>query len=132
VENALDGRAHVGNRVTERPRDLSSRGRDRAADRLGLEALRAVALGTAVGVGRVGWDQPLTITPQLKSLHSGVLQYKPMACRSRFGTATKMISVSDNTATDMMINLVGRSRSSGADTTGMAEPALDRPFQTTR
>jgi beta-lactamase class A len=44
------------------------------------------ALGTAVGVGRVGWDQPLTITPQLKSLHSGVLQYEPMACRSRFGT----------------------------------------------
>jgi beta-lactamase class A len=43
-----------------------------------------------------------------------------------------MISVSDNTATDMMINLVGRSRSSRADTTGMAEPALDRPFQTTR
>ena len=44
-----------------------------------------------------------------------------------------MISVSDNTATDMLINLVGRSAVEAALTaTGMASPALDRPFLTTR
>jgi len=48
-------------------------------------------------------------------------------------TAAAMISLSDNTATDMLINLVGRPALEAALTqTGMADPALDRPFLTTR
>jgi Beta-lactamase enzyme family len=44
-----------------------------------------------------------------------------------------VISVSDNTAADMLINLVGRPAVQAALTiTGMAGPALDRPFLTTR
>src|SRR4029453_18389800 len=44
-----------------------------------------------------------------------------------------MIFLSDNTATDMLINLVGRSAVEAALTaTGMANPALNRPFLTTR
>jgi hypothetical protein len=45
----------------------------------------------------------------------------------------KMISISDNTAADMLINLLGRPAVEAALTaTGMASPALDRPFLTTR
>lgn len=48
-------------------------------------------------------------------------------------TAAKMICVSDNTAANMLINLVGRPAVQAAlTTTGMADPALDRPFLTTR
>jgi Beta-lactamase enzyme family len=48
-------------------------------------------------------------------------------------TAAAMMSLSDNTATDMLINLVGRSAVEASLTTaGMASPALDRPFLTTR
>ena len=44
-----------------------------------------------------------------------------------------MISISDNTAANMLINLVGRPAVEAAlSTTGMADPALDRPFLTTR
>lgn len=47
--------------------------------------------------------------------------------------AAKMISISDNTAADMLINLVGRSAVEAAlATAGMADPARDQPFLTTR
>lgn len=87
-----------------------------------------------MAAGKVGWDQPLTITAQLKSRLSGVLQYEPDGTQiSVRDTAAKMISISDSTAADMLINLVGRSAVEAAPTaTGMAIPALDRPFLTTR
>jgi len=48
-------------------------------------------------------------------------------------SAAKMISLSDNTAADMLTSLVGRSAVEAALTaTGMASPALDLPFLTTR
>jgi beta-lactamase class A len=92
------------------------------------------ALGNAVAAGEVGWNQPLTVTAQLKGLPPGDLQNEPDGSQiSVLDTAAKMISVSDNTATDMLINLVGRSAVEAALTaTGMASPALDRPFLTTR
>jgi beta-lactamase class A len=92
------------------------------------------ALGDAVAAGKVRWNQPLTVTTQLKSLPSGELQDEPDGTQvSVLDTAAAMISLSDNTATDMLINLVGRPAVEAALTqTGMAEPALDRPFLTTR
>jgi hypothetical protein len=92
------------------------------------------ALGNAVAAGKVGWNQPLTVTAQFKGLPPGDLQNEPDGTQiSVLDTAAKMISVSDNTATDMLINLVGRSAVEAALTaTGMASPALDRPFLTTR
>jgi beta-lactamase class A len=92
------------------------------------------ALGNAVAAGKVGWDQPLTVTDQLKSLPSGVLQNEPDGTQiSVRDAAGKMISISDNTAADMLINLVGRSEvETTLTTTGMADPALNRPFLTTR
>ena len=92
------------------------------------------ALGNAVAAGKVGWNQPLTVTAQFKGLPPGDLQNEPDGTQiSVLDTAAKMISVSDNTATDMLISLVGRSAVEAALTaTGMASPALDRPFLTTR
>ncbi len=92
------------------------------------------ALGNAVASGKVHWNQLLTVTAQLKSLPSGELQNEPDGTRiSVQDTAAKMISISDNTAANMLINLVGRPAVEAAlATTGMADPALDRPFLTTR
>ncbi len=92
------------------------------------------ALGNAVAAGKVRWNQPLTVTAQLKSLPSGDLQNAPDGTQiSVQDTAAKMISISDNTAANMLINLVGLPAVEAAlATSGMADPALDRPFLTTR
>ena len=92
------------------------------------------ALGKAVAAGKVRWDQPLTVTAQLKGLPPGELQAEPDGTRiSVLDSAAKMISLSDNTAADMLTSLVGRSAVEDALTaTGMTSPALDRPFLTTR
>jgi beta-lactamase class A len=92
------------------------------------------ALGRAVAAGTVGWNQPLTVTAPLKSLPPGELQDEPDGTRlSVLDTTAAMISLSDNTATDMLIHLLGRPAVEATLTqTGMADPALDRPFLTTR
>jgi beta-lactamase class A len=92
------------------------------------------ALGNAVASGKVHWNQQLTITAQLKSLPSGELQTEPAGSKiSVQDTAAKMISISDNTAANMLINLVGRPAVEAAlSTAGMTDPARDRPFLTTR
>ena len=52
---------------------------------------------------------------------------------SVLNTAAAMTSLSEDTATDMLINLLGRPAVEAALTrTGMADPALDRPLLTTR
>ena len=92
------------------------------------------ALGDAVAAGKVRWDQPLTVTARFRGLPPGELQNEPDGTRiSVLDSAAKMISLSDNTAADMLTGLVGRSAVEAALTaTGMASPALDRPFLTTR
>jgi beta-lactamase class A len=92
------------------------------------------ALGAAIASGTVGWNQPLTVTARLKSLPAGELQDEPDGTSiSVLDTAAAMMSLSDNTATDMLINLLGRSAVEAALTaTGMASPALDLPLLTTR
>ena len=92
------------------------------------------ALATAVAAGKVSWTQPLTVTARLKSLPSGQLQTDPDGTKvSVQDAAAKMISISDNTAADMLINLLGRPAVEAALTTaGMADPARDQPFLTTR
>jgi beta-lactamase class A len=92
------------------------------------------ALGNAVAARKVRWDQPLTVTAQFKGLPPGVLQIEPDGTQiSVLDSAAKMISLSDNTAADMLTGLVGRSAVEAALTaTGMTSPALNRPFLTTR
>ena len=68
------------------------------------------ALGEAVAAGKVRWDQPLTVTAQVKGLPPGELQTEPVGTRVPvLDAAGKMISLSDNTAADMLTSLVGRS-----------------------
>jgi beta-lactamase class A len=92
------------------------------------------ALGQAVAAGEVRCNQPLTVTTRLKSLPAGELQDEPDGTQiSVLEAAAAMISLSDNTATDMLINLLGRPAVEAALTqSGMADPDLDRPFLTTR
>ena len=92
------------------------------------------ALGRAVASHRVSWGQQLTITAQLKSLPSGDLRTDPDGTQiSVRDVAAKMISISDNTAADMLIHLLGRPTIEATLTAaGMTDPARDLPFLTTR
>jgi hypothetical protein len=92
------------------------------------------ALARAIAAGKVSWNQRLTITSQLKSLPSGELQNDPDGTRlSVRRVAAMMISISDNTAANMLISLLGRPAVEAATrTSGMADPGRDVPFLTTR
>jgi beta-lactamase class A len=59
--------------------------------------------------GRQQWDTVVQLQPEWKSLPSGMLQDWPSGTNLTLDTlATLMISVSDNTATDALITIVGR------------------------
>ncbi|MEV0378762.1 serine hydrolase [Nonomuraea sp. NPDC050643] len=67
------------------------------------------AVAKSVKSGAFGWDTQLTITPELKSLPSGELQDRPDGSKVTVLEAAKlMISISDNTATDLLVHKVGR------------------------
>lgn len=71
-----------------------------------LAVLSAVV--DAVEAGELGWDEELTITDEVKSLPSGVLQDEPAGEVVTIEEAAQlMIAISDNTATDMLIDAVG-------------------------
>jgi hypothetical protein len=92
------------------------------------------ALARAIASGRASWAEKLTVTAKTKSLLGGVLENEPAGTRATVEqVATDMISISDNTAADMLISLVGRAAVEQATKeTGMADPSLDVPFLTTR
>ena len=95
------------------------------------------ALAHQVGTGRVRWQQKLTVEDRLKSAGnatgSGSLQFSPAGTKvSVQEVATKMISISDNTAADMLIDLVGRSAVETQVHHWSSSPELDLPFLTTR
>ncbi len=94
------------------------------------------ALAHQVAAGRVSWNQDLTVTGALKSageVGPGYLQYVLAGTRvSVWQTALQMISISDNTAADMLIHLVGRSAAQAQDRQWSAHAALNVPFLTTR
>lgn len=92
------------------------------------------ALARAVASGKVSWDQPLTVTSQLKSLPSGQLQNEPDGTKVTVQQATDaMISISDNTAANMLMALLGQPAiEAAAAASGLAKPSLDMPFLSTR
>ncbi|QDQ98687.1 serine hydrolase [Tomitella fengzijianii] len=92
------------------------------------------ALGDAVAAGEIGWDDTLTITDDVKSLPSGELQNRPSGSTVTVREAAeKMISISDNTAADMLIHAVGRDRVEAAvRAMGDENPGALTPFPTTR
>ncbi len=97
-----------------------------------LYVLAAVA--TAVDNGTVSWSDELTITDELKSLPSGQLQVESDGTTLDVATAAElMLGISDNTATDLLIDLVGREAvEAELAVSGHGNPEANRPFFTTR
>ena len=93
------------------------------------------ALARQVASGQLSWSQDLTVTDALKSPGTlpGSLYLSPDGTTvSVQGAAAKMISISDNTAADMLIDLVGRAAVQAQVSAWSAHAALDVPFLTTR
>jgi len=67
------------------------------------------ALSEQIDAGEHTWDEVVTLDPALKSLPGGMIQDWPDGSPLTIHTlATLMISISDNTATDVLLHLVGR------------------------
>ncbi len=66
-----------------------------------------VAFFEAVDAGRIRLDETLEVKRSLIASGSGNLQYSPGAKLSALATATKMIVISDNTATNMIVSRLG-------------------------
>jgi len=92
------------------------------------------ALGESVRDGDVAWDDELVIRDELKSVPSGALQDRPHGeTVTVLEAAELMISVSDNTATDHIIDLIARRRVESALTEyGNTTPELNTPLMNTR
>ncbi|MFE0145681.1 serine hydrolase [Nonomuraea sp. NPDC059007] len=85
---------------------------DRNTDRPLGSMFKLYILGTIaeqIRQGKLSWNTKLTITPELKSLPSGELQDRPDGSKvSVFEAAKLMISISDNTGTDMLLHKAGK------------------------
>ncbi len=96
------------------------------------------ALAEAIEAGGPGaptWDEVLEIDDDWKSLPGGVMQNLPRGSEAPIlEFATKMISISDNTATDHLIKRVGRGRVEKYYTARVSAGAAGKtlPFLTTR
>ncbi len=91
------------------------------------------AVVEAIEADELSWDQELTITPGLKSLPSGQLQDRPDGSRvSVQEAATLMISISDNTATDLLMDAVGEQRLTDVVARISDQPERLTPLLTTR
>jgi beta-lactamase class A len=95
------------------------------------------ALANGIAGGRDSWQQTMTVQASTQSIGnavgSGSLQFAPVGSSvSVEQAATKMISISDNTAADMLIGLVGRTQveTQVRQWSGLASD--DEPFLTTR
>ena len=93
-----------------------------------------LAVADAVEGGDLDWGTVLTVSPQNRSLPSGELQDAPDGTQvTVIEAATKMIEISDNTATDVLIQAVGRQAVEDAVVqAGHHDPALMWPFVSTR
>lgn len=89
------------------------------------------AVAEEVANGRVSWGQVIPLGP--RSLPSGATQDWPVGMPVTVETlATQMISISDNTATDTLIRLVGRDTvEARVAAAGHSQPAAMHPFLTT-
>jgi len=92
------------------------------------------AVVQAVADGRLAWTDTLTLTDALRSLPSGRLQDEPAGTEvSVLEAAEAMIAISDNTATDLLIDAVGRDAVEAAVVRmGHGESEVLAPFLTTR
>jgi hypothetical protein len=85
-----------------------------------------LAVVDAIDAGDLAWSDELTITDDNKSLPSGRLQDEPAGTTVTVADAAQlMISISDNTATDLLMEAAGRDR------VDAAAPEAMRPVSTT-
>lgn len=83
-----------------------------------------VALKRNIENGHATWDEVVPLKEQHRSLPSGIIQNMPVGTAFTLHTlATLMIALSDNTATDILIDQVGREK---------IEVILGSPVLTTR
>lgn len=92
------------------------------------------AVVDSVDAGTLDWQQELTVTDEVRSLPSGQLQNEPEGTNVTVAEAAElMISISDNTATDLLIIAVGRDAVEQAQAEwGHESPEANVPFLTTR
>jgi beta-lactamase class A len=92
------------------------------------------AVADAVAAGTLSWDDNLIISDDTRSLPSGELQDLPSGTLVTVrDAATKMIEISDNTATDLLIDRVGREAvEAQLAVMGHHDPTLNTPFVKTR
>jgi beta-lactamase class A len=92
------------------------------------------AVADAVAAGTLSWDDNLIISDDTRSLPSGELQDQPSGTLVTVrDAATKMIEISDNTATDLLIDRVGREAvEAQLAVMGHHDPSLNTPFVKTR
>lgn len=92
------------------------------------------AVRQAVADGTLAWEDTLTLTDDLRSLPSGTLQNEPAGHEVSVREAAElMISISDNTATDLLVDAVGREAVlQSVERLGHHDPSLMGPFVTTR
>jgi len=84
------------------------------------------ALNNLVGAGKLEWDQVVHLKDEWRSLPSGKLHEWPIGSPITLHTlASLMISISDNTAADALIDIVTRNSVEGIS-------LRNRPFLTTR
>jgi len=108
-------------------------------DTITINPDRALAVGSAfklavmaalkerVAAHQLSWQQFVTLRTEDKSLPSGILQTKPAGSSYTIADVARyMISISDNTAANMLIRVVGR------PAIDPLIPPRDRPILTTR
>ncbi len=85
------------------------------------------ALKQRIAAHQLSWQQQIALKASDKSLPSGILQTRPVGSRYTISeVARSMISISDNTAANMLIRVVGRSA------IDPLIPRRDRPLLSTR
>jgi hypothetical protein len=91
-------------------------------------------IGQQIEEGTLDWEQLVTIEEAHKSVPSGDLRYAPDGTQYTLRyLAERMMQKSDNTATDVLIYLVGRENVEAMMTTmGHHDPSLNIPLMTTR
>lgn len=97
-----------------------------------LFVLRAVA--DAVASGDLAWGDTLVLDDVDRSLPSGELQDAPEGTEVTVrDAASAMIRISDNTATDLLIERLGRDRVEAAVArSGHTDPSVNTPFLSTK
>ncbi|GAA4869685.1 serine hydrolase [Serinicoccus chungangensis] len=98
-----------------------------------VKLLVLLAVVDEVEAGALSWDEELTLTADVVSLPSGELQDRPEGSSVQVREAAElMISISDNTATDLLMERVGQRALRAAAVEAGLDPTEVMPVPTTR